>query len=334
MKIMKNLAQILSGLLMILSAPVFAAYIGTIADCDLVNIGPSQWRATFSFNVRTSGSSISTENKLELSVPAVNADGKPTQGTRTVANWKNVTYSTDQVRDAVWPDYIVVLGPKDAVIRNSMDISVDFSTANGGYPVLYIRHFMLSGGGQTAYYWVSPGLCSYGAQLPPTLPPVGELENTDPQFSMNAQVWELASADVADLPDVSAAGNGYVATIKNVSNNNLCISYVTDAVKNNIYSLAVTNSSSSQGGRNLFTMQGVGSTLFYNLQLVSNDGTIGFDYVFPAAMKKYIPLSQAASSVAKRSQMCWTPKINLFKNGSTGPGMHSDTLNFVISPNA
>ncbi|MHA7848224.1 hypothetical protein [Serratia sp. D1N4] len=151
---------------------------------------------------------------------------------------------------------------------------------------------------------------------------------------MSTAVWELDTVDVGNLPDVAKAGNGLAASIKNAASNNLCINYTTAGVKNKTYALSVTNTSNMKGGRNLFTLQGPGSQLFYNLQLASNTGVTANDYSFPAASAKYITLTQTASSVAGRSEMCWTPKINLFKDASTKEGMHTGTVNFVISPKA
>ncbi|KFK93800.1 MULTISPECIES: hypothetical protein [unclassified Serratia (in: enterobacteria)] len=152
---------------------------------------------------------------------------------------------------------------------------------------------------------------------------------------MSTAQWMLNTADVGDLPDASAPGNGYAATINNLPSNNLCMNYLTDKVKDKSYALSVSNGYSSQGGRNLFALNGSnGSQLLYNLQLVSNDGMTGNNFNFPATAANYITLSQLPSSVDKRSEMCWTPKINLFKNATTQAGMHTDTLNFMVTPKA
>lgn len=153
---------------------------------------------------------------------------------------------------------------------------------------------------------------------------------------MNSAEWVLQTTDVGDLPDVTAAGTGYPVAINNVNNNSLCVRYVTAGVTSKQYALAITNSANSQGGRNLFTLQGPNSShLFYNLQLASNDSNSANNFNFPATVTpNYITLGQTNNYSSDHSEMCWTPKINLFKNASTQEGLHSDILNFVIIPKA
>ncbi|WP_154666963.1 hypothetical protein [Chania multitudinisentens] len=231
-------------------------------------------------------------------------------------------------------------------IITSGTVSFTFSTKNNGaFPTALITHvngYAYSGGGQTswAYYWFIPGVtintCTrYTTPTPPPVPPIEEIIPPEPAFSLKSAVWELDTADVGNVPDVAAAGNSYQASIKNLESNNLCVSYVTKGVKNQRYALGVSNGVIVQGGRRLFMMNGAaGGLLFYKLSLTSNDGVVANNFDFPAAAAKYITLSQAASGVANRSEMCWTPRINLFRNASTNAGMHTDTLNFIITPQA
>ncbi|WP_154666911.1 hypothetical protein [Chania multitudinisentens] len=337
---MKNLFRIIISSLIIFTTPAFAyQYLGNITSCDIVNIGPSKWKASFRFVVSAcSTCADSSENWFSMALPTRNAAGKPIANAfAAVAGWENLVLSSTYTTSIISPNLISIKGRNDsAVIGTSTNVSVEFSTAaNNGYPALLVRHYnsLVTGSGTVTIVWVTPGSCVLGGQ-PPMLPPIDELETPEPAFTLKSAVWQLESADVADVPDVSAAGNGHIATIKNIANNNLCMSYVTNGIKKNTYALAVTNSSSTQSGRNLFTMQGGSSSLFYHLQLTSNDGVTGSNYDFPSATTKYINLSQAASSVDKRSEMCWTPKISLFRNGSTSVGMHSDTLSFVVIPKA
>ncbi|AHG22879.1 hypothetical protein Z042_16650 [Chania multitudinisentens RB-25] len=246
----------------------------------------------------------------------------------------------------VWNDRLDILSTSTTtpnIIYGSGWVTVNISTANNGaYPGLFIRHREYHTSGMVDLLsWAFPnktGSCYTGASIetnpPDTIEPIDKLEPPEPEFKLNSAVWELNTVDVEDLPDVAAVGNGYQATIKNIASNNFCVSYATAGVKDKAYALSVTNSASQQGGRNLFMMQNGSSQLPYNLQLSSNDGVTGNDFDFPTATAKYINLSQAASSVDKRSEMCWTPKINLFKNASTSEGMHSETLNFIITPKA
>ncbi|WP_152562771.1 hypothetical protein [Serratia sp. Ag1] len=227
------------------------------------------------------------------------------------------------------------------VIKGSSMISVDFKVLwDNAYPALFISYANIKqeqANESYWYVWVTKDRCinDTGDNTPVPLPPVDEVFPTEPSFTLKSAVWDLGTVDVASVPDVAVAGPGHAASINNISNNNLCISYATAGVKNNTYALGVTNSSSTQGGRNLYTVQGANnSSLFYNLQLVSNDGVTGNNFDFPAGTTKYIALSQAASGVDKRSEMCWTPKINLFRNASTRAGVHSDTVSFIITPKA
>ncbi|WP_337262020.1 MULTISPECIES: hypothetical protein [unclassified Serratia (in: enterobacteria)] len=231
-------------------------------------------------------------------------------------------------------------------IYSSGTVSFIFSSKdNGAFPAALVNYrydYTTPTGGMTGwgYYWFIPGITNgtctkRTVATPPTVPPIDEIDPPEPAFSLKSTVWELNTADVADIPDVAAAGNGFEASIKNPASNNLCISYVTKGVKNKSYALSVSNGSTTQGGRNLFTMNGAaGSQLFYRLNLASNDGVTANNVDLPAAAAKYITLSQAASGVADRSEMCWTPKINLFSNAATAAGMHTDTLNFIITPQA
>lgn len=327
---------------MMLSTQVFAdTYSGRILNCDVVNVAPQKWKATFRFEYSycSECAGPTHTNAMYISVPSVLPSGKPNISTWAVPGWTNdsIVVSSPYVRTNTSSTIAVITGKMTNVIGSNTDVSIEISTAsNNAYPALRVEHQSLttSGSGQIGYYWVTSLGCVNGPSVPVVLPPIEELETPEPEFTLKSAVWELESADVADLPDVSAGGEGYTATIKNVASNNLCMSYVTAGVKKNTYALGVTNNHSSQGGRNVFTLQGGSSSLFYNLQLTSNDGVTSNNFDFPTGTGKYITLSQAASSVDKRSEMCWTPRVNLFKNASTISGMHSDTLNFVVIPKA
>ncbi|WMT15181.1 hypothetical protein [Serratia fonticola] len=86
------------------------------------------------------------------------------------------------------------------------------------------------------------------------IPKPEDVDTPEPAFSMSSAVWQMNTLDVSNLPDLSASGNGYAASISNIASNNLCINYVTAGVKNKTYALSVTTTSSTQGGRSLFTL--------------------------------------------------------------------------------
>lgn len=340
MKIISGLSRWLVSILLIFTMPVLAVQYGPSIDgCSVVNTGPNQWRATFTYKIDVcSGCALATtKNTFSVMVPLLDANGKPRAATQAAANFSNLTTSNPSAI-AVY-NYTTTVGGYGSVspidiIKGTSTIGMNFSTAgNNAYPALYIIYQNQPASGKDYRLWVFSNSCSLGDTLPPDLPPIDEINPPEPSFTLKSAIWDLGTVDVASVPDVAVAGSGYAASINNISNNNLCVSYTTAGVKNNTYALGVTNSASTQGGRNLFTMQGANnSSLFYNLQLVSNDGVTGNNFDFPAGTTKYIGLSQAASGVDKRSEMCWTPKINLFKNASTSAGVHSDTVNFIITP--
>lgn len=227
-------------------------------------------------------------------------------------------------------------------ITHTVKFTIKTTGADGFYPAAYIGPYSSAIGTifeSQGTYWAIPGKsgsCTSTQDPGGETPAITELIPVDPEFTMKAAEWVLQTADVGDLPNVTAAGTGYPATINNVSNNNLCVNYVTAGVKKNQYALAVTNSSSSQGGRNLFTLPGTnGSKLYYNLQLASNDGNAANNFNFPATgTPNYITLGQANNYSSDHSEMCWTPKVNLFKDASTTDGSHADSLSFIIMPKA
>ncbi|MFC0227479.1 hypothetical protein [Serratia aquatilis] len=342
MKIIANLSRLMACSLLALSTHVMAAsYSQNITGCSITKLGTNKFQAKFTYVV-TQGDpgSTTTRNNFYVEVPT----SLGSNSTVHPQNNSTTTYSNVVVNANL--GYTIgarLLGfygnPTASIIQFSSFVSIDFTTDTvGAYPGLRARLTTenLSGGGQsggTSTYVIY--IAANGCQLTiAALPKPEDVDTPEPEFSMKSAVWQMNTLDVSNLPDVSATGNGYAASISNIASNNLCINYVTAGVKNKTYALSVTNTSSLQGGRSLFTLQGTGSQLFYNLQLASNSGVAANDFNFPAASAKYITLTQTASSTPDRSEMCWTPKINLFKNSATKEGMHTNTLNFVISPKA
>jgi hypothetical protein len=342
--------------------PALAAeyYRTDLSSCRITNIGNQQWKVTFNLTtiVAANAPNIapSADNYLIIKIPTISATGGMNQ---TSFVWNPVP-----IKDLSLPSGVVVrrtpssttpgllLGPPgsgpllltpSAGTSGPVEFTITPTAENKAYPAVavYMYSFTSDGGtGREGTYWFIPnytnGTCSFGGNPPVTPPPVTELMPVDPEFTMNSAEWILQTTDVGDLPDVTSAGTGYPVTINNLSNNNLCVRYVTAGVASKQYALAVTNSASSQAGRNLFTLPGPDSSqLFYNLQLASNDGNTANNFNFPAiGAPNYITLGQANNYSSDHSEMCWTPKINLFKDSSTKEGLHSDTLNFIITPKA
>ncbi|MFC0226560.1 hypothetical protein [Serratia aquatilis] len=336
------------------SAAAGTEYHFRLSNCFMKNVGDNLWRVSFTWEtipLTSDNNPNGITNFFRIKIPKLKADGIHVD-TSSNGFTNPIPFLTFEPlpkgfvnRPASGDEVVVGNSDGSLLITTSGNVAFTFSTkGNGAYPAarVFPTFTTTSAAAGWGWYWFIPtitnGACagtqSGGGGAPGTAPPIEELVPVEPAFTLTSSVWELNTLDVADLPDVAAAGSSYTASIKNVASNNLCVSYVSAGVKKNTYALSVSNGSSTQGGHSLFTLQGPGSQLFYNLQLTSNDGVTGNNFSFPAAAAKYITLSQTASSVANRSEMCWTPKINLFKNASTGAGMHTDTLNFIIIPKA
>ncbi|MHA7847799.1 hypothetical protein [Serratia sp. D1N4] len=336
------------------SAMAGTYYVFQMTNCYMTGLGNNQWKVSFNWESKSLSSPNNPNgvtNYFIVKIPKISADG--TTVDRTATGFMNpipaldFTFSQPGGFYARPPsgDQVVVGNPNGTLlITTNGNVSFTFSTnGNGAYPAarVFPNFSTTDASAGNGWYWFIPtvtnGTCGTygGGEKPPSVvPPVEELMPVDPDFKMTSAVWELNTLDVGDLPDVSAAGTGYPASIKNAASNQLCVNYVTAGIKNKTYALSVSNSASTQNGRSLFTLQGPGSQLFYNLQLTSNDGVTGNNFNFPTATAKYINLSQTASSTANRSEMCWTPQVNLFKNASTTAGLHSDNVAFVITPKA
>lgn len=331
-------------------------YTTDLTSCSISDIGNNQWKVNFNFQprMRSSGPSIGANslNYLTIKIPSISGTGLSTS---------NFVWNPVPIKDLTMPTGVAARGtptstvpgmvlaqPTGNLILNpSISGNVTFiimpTTANKAYPaaVVTITARSLDGGNAAdGNYWFIPnrtmGTCilsSGGPTVP--VPPITELMPPEPEFKMSTATWVLDTTDVGDLPEVTAAGTGYLAKIKNINNNSLCVNYVLAGVKKYSYALNVSNIPSTQAGRSLFSMQGPNSSqLFYNLKLKSSVGSAN-DYKFPTSgTSNYISLQQGNDIGNGRSQMCWTPEINLFKNAFTKEGMHTDTLNFIITPNA
>ncbi|WP_447888083.1 hypothetical protein [Serratia fonticola] len=352
-----------SGVLLLCCAtqPAIAGtwYRLTLSNCSITSTGSNnEWKVSFTIQrtMGASGASIGNNsvNNFTISVPTA-ANGTINRGSNRFvipppASSFNFPAGLAMTSNSLNSSYITVGSSNastPAIITSGGTVTfiVSPTEANNAYPAAFISTTSLEDGGGHAlygYYWFIPTIttsactASAGNTPPAVVPPISELNPVDPEFTMNSAEWMLQTTDLVDLPDVTSASTGYPVTINNINNNNLCVRYVTAGVTNKQYALAVTNSASSQGGRNLFALSGPdNSQLFYNFQLASNDGNAVNNFNFPeTGAPNYITLGQANNYSSDHSEMCWTPKINLFKNASTKEGLHSDTLNFIITPKA
>ncbi len=329
-----------------------------ISNCSISDIGNNQWKAVFDMQVtaRTSGAGVqpNAHNYLVIKIPAISGVGLSTA---------NFVWNPVPIKDLTLPSGVVernapssgtpgitLAQPATGTLLNfapgtsgRVTFIITPTAANNAYPaaVVYLTSASQGGANATAgNYWFIPtqttGTCKVSSDGPGgVVPPITEIMPPEPEFKMSTAKWVLDTTDVGDLPDVTVAGTGYLATIQNINNNSLCVNYVLAGVKKYTYALNVSNTPSTQGTRSLFAMQGPDSSqLFYNLKLKSSVGSAN-DFKLPASgAPNYISLQQGNDIGNGRSQMCWTPEINLFKNASTKEGMHTDTLNFIITPNA
>lgn len=320
-----------------------------LSNCYLDKVADSTWRAKFDVNSDRGDSATgpaSTHYFFAYAKP-VRSDGYPNYSAADVdPSWSNIqvsssniTYSTSTINNA-----LIFKGVNGSIVipNGNYHIEFEISTANNNvYPgvFFYEYHYYSTGSGQSgpiASIGVnSNGKCFGREPGPGVIPPIDEIDPPEPDFKLSSAVWELESVDVGDLPHINTASNGYQTTIKNINNNQFCIDYVTAGIKNKEYALGISNNSIQVGGKSVFKMNGMsGSQLLYLLNLVSHDGNSAYNFAFPSVSTKYIPLSQTASSMDKRSQMCWAPSIQLYKDDTTQGGLHTDSLNFVIIPKA
>ncbi|WP_411706249.1 hypothetical protein [Edaphovirga cremea] len=326
-----------------------------LTNCSISDIGNNQWKVAFDFQPtpRSSGSGVApnSTNYLVIKIPTISGTGLSTS---------NFVWNPVPITELKMPTGVAVRNSPSSgtpgitlaqptgslILTPSISGSVTFiitpTTANNAYPAAVVSTTATStdGNASNGNYWFIPnrttGACTMSSGGPGgTIPPITEVITPDPVFKMSTATWVLNTTDVGDLPDVTAAGPGYLATIQNINNNSLCVNYVLAGVKKYTYALKVSNTPSTQGGRSLFVMQGPDSSqLFYNLKLKSSVGAAN-DYQFPASETlNHINLQQGNDIGDGRSQMCWTPEINLFKNTSTKEGMHAGTLDFIITPKA
>ncbi|HHQ6558431.1 TPA: hypothetical protein ACSTJ0_003037 [Serratia fonticola] len=353
-----------SGVLLLCCAtqPTIAGtfYRLTLSNCSIISTGSNnEWKVSFTIQrtMGSSGASIGNNsvNNFTISVPTAAANGTISRtGNRFVVPPPASSFnfpaglaitSNSQTASLITVGSSNASNPLVILSGGTMTFIISPTEANNAYPAAFITTNSQADNGSNAssgYYWFIPTVTtsactpSAGNTPPAVVPPITELNPVDPEFTMNSAEWMLQTTDLVDLPDVTSASTGYPVTINNINNNNLCVRYVTAGVTNKQYALAVTNSASSPGGRNLFALSGPdNSQLFYNFQLASNDGNAVNNFNFPATgTPNYITLGQTNNYSSDHSEMCWTPKINLFKISSTREGLHSDTLNFIVTPKA
>ncbi|HEM8293720.1 TPA: hypothetical protein U2M59_003031 [Providencia stuartii] len=324
----------------------------SFSNCYLDKVSDKKWRAKFDVKSDLGGSSTGVADVNYFFAYARNVDknGYPDYSASGKMNLEssNVTLSNSSLSftnliDAVYGAILKFHNRSNTSLISSgtYHIEFDISLGDSTYPgVFFYEHHYYpgNGGGQkgevAALTATSNGQCFGKKPGPGEIPPIEEIDPPEPDFKLSSAIWELDAADLGDLPNITSGSAGYIAKIINVNNNRLCIDYVTAGIKKKEYALGISNDYSSISGRNVFKMLGDNnSQLFYDLNLKSTIA-VQYDFSFPSSSIKYIALSQAASNLDKRSQMCWFPEIKLYKEDATQAGMHTDSLNFIIIPKA
>lgn len=316
-------------------------YTTDFKNCTITKIGDNLWRAKFTLTVDIDYTSDATNNNTFYAwVPKVdNETGKPFREyrDRTVnPGLRNIVTPSSIVARSLLNDinFYSSNSNDEKVIKSGGDISVDFSTKNNGaYPGLFITYRNLStpGGGLLSgpVYIIAGSGCRYSFSQ--TFPPIDEIIPPEPNFTMKSVVWNLKTADLSELPDLSQK-TGYSTTVTDPNLNKLCLSYVTNAVKKNTYSVNVTNSFVTKEGKQLFYINNSSGSLYYRFDLISDSGSSANNFSYPSSSSKYITLNTTSSSLSGLSNMCWSPKIFLFKDSSTSQGSYSSVINLTISP--
>ncbi|MEZ2760144.1 hypothetical protein ACBQ54_20845 [Providencia vermicola] len=324
----------------------------SFSNCYLDKVSDKKWRAKFDIksDLGSSSNGVANINYFYGYARKVNSNGYPdyTTAGKVDLESSNVTVSGTSLSfsNMLTATHGVVLKfhnqtNTSLISPGTYHIEFDISLLDDTYPgvFFYEEHYYPNGaGGQSraraALTATSNGTCWGQEPGSEVIPPIEEIDPPEPDFKLSSAIWELEAADLGDLPNITSGSAGYKATIINVNNNRLCIDYVTAGIKKKEYALGISNDYSSISGHNVFKMLGENnSQLLYDLDLKS---TIAgqYDFSFPSSSFKYIALSQAASNLEKRSQMCWFPEIKLYKEDATQAGMHTDTLNFIIIPKA
>ncbi|MFJ1228267.1 hypothetical protein [Yersinia proxima] len=152
----------------------------------------------------------------------------------------------------------------------------------------------------------------------------------DPKFRMGSAVWQLKTLDLDELLDKTTNNRGLLTQIIDAGNNRFCINYRSIATRNTQYMISATNINGLASKNKYFQLkeQEGSSFINYKVKLSSNENT-GADFELPKDTK-YIQFKSDNNQVM--SDMCWTPKIELFSTNTTGKGSYSDILNFTITP--
>ncbi|WP_145537889.1 hypothetical protein [Yersinia kristensenii] len=152
----------------------------------------------------------------------------------------------------------------------------------------------------------------------------------DPRFRLATATWQLKNIDLDNLLDKTANGSGLHAPLINPATNRFCINYRAIGIQNTRYMISASNTNGlAPNNRHFQLREDNGNNIInYRVTLKNNEHTKK-DFSLPLD-KKFIQLN--ADNNTGEEQMCWSPKIRLYRTDSTDKGRYSDTLNFTITP--
>ncbi|AKP33924.1 hypothetical protein [Yersinia aleksiciae] len=153
----------------------------------------------------------------------------------------------------------------------------------------------------------------------------------DPKFSLASAIWQLKPVDLDHLLNNTSEDKGLHALLVNPQANEFCISYHAMGTKDTRYMINASNSHGLSADNQQFRLiEKSGKNIInYHLELEGGGGT-KLSFSLPEN-KKFIQLRDTGGGM---EQMCWSPKIRLYRTATTDKGHYSDTLNFTITPQA
>lgn len=154
----------------------------------------------------------------------------------------------------------------------------------------------------------------------------------DPKFRLASTVWQLQSIDLDHLLDNTTDTSGLYVPLKNGTANRFCISYRAMGVQSTRYMISASNLNGLSNSNQHFQLKEKNGKSFinYGVRLKNNDNT-QTSFTLPKH-KKFIQLK--TNEYTGEEQMCWSPKIRLYRTDTTDKGSYSDTLSFTITPEA
>lgn len=154
----------------------------------------------------------------------------------------------------------------------------------------------------------------------------------EPKFRLTSPTWQLKNIDLDHLLNNSTETQGLRALMgRNTPAIRFCIGYRAMGVQNNRYMISASNINGLASNRFFQLKEKQGHNLInYKVRLHNNENTQD-SFSLPKE-RKFIQLK--TDNFLGEEQMCWSPRIRLYRTSTTDKGSYSDTLNFTITPQA